>query len=274
LQVGLAHCIATGLLLLAASPRRIAWASRSRSSAMAASKLRKRASSALIIRTPPASPLRAIHAANQAGRPAADHHPTHPAMLPTIAPAGRVTPGGIPPSNVSLPRQVPEEAKIFSAPCGGSYCSNESLALTPPARRAHRRAVPCRVDCGGPEWRGSGPFATRPARPSANASGRTPVALLAWFCSACNVSARACSRLVDRFGSHYTPKHGSRLNMAEPELGVLSDQCLDRRIPDQQTLTEEVAALEDRRNKKRVKADWQFTAADARVKLNRLYPAM
>jgi hypothetical protein len=68
--------------------------------------------------------------------------------------------------------------------------------------------------------------------------------------------------------------HGRWLNMAESELSVLSDQCLDRRIPDKQTLTEEVAALEDSRNKKCVKADWQFSTADARVKLKRLYPAM
>jgi hypothetical protein len=81
-------------------------------------------------------------------------------------------------------------------------------------------------------------------------------------------------RLVERFEWHYTPKHGSWLNMAESELSVLSRQCLDRRIPDKQALTEEVAAWEDSRNKKHVKADWQFTTADARVKLKRLYPAM
>ena len=86
---------------------------------------------------------------------------------------------------------------------------------------------------------------------------------------------RGCARRLDeRIEWHYTPKHGSWLNMAEPELSMLSDQCLDRRIPDKQTLTEEVAALEDPRNKKRVKAGWHFTTADARVKLNRLYPAM
>jgi hypothetical protein len=62
--------------------------------------------------------------------------------------------------------------------------------------------------------------------------------------------------------------------MAESELNVLSGQCLDRRIPDRQTLTEEVAAWEDSHNKKHVKTDWQFTTADARVKLKRLYPAM
>jgi hypothetical protein len=87
-------------------------------------------------------------------------------------------------------------------------------------------------------------------------------------------AAAEARRLVERFEWHYTPKHGSWLNMAESELSVLSGQCLDRRIPDKQTLTEEVAAWEDSRNKKHVKADWQFTTADARVKLKRLYPAM
>jgi uncharacterized small protein (DUF1192 family) len=62
--------------------------------------------------------------------------------------------------------------------------------------------------------------------------------------------------------------------MAESELSVLSTQCLDRRIADKQTLTEEVAAWEVGRNKNHAKADWQFTAADARIKLKRLYPAL
>ena len=79
-------------------------------------------------------------------------------------------------------------------------------------------------------------------------------------------------RLVERFEWHYTPKHGSWLNMAESELGALSSQCLDRRIPDKETLIEEVAAYG--RNKNHTKADWQFTTADARVKLKRLYPAL
>ena len=60
--------------------------------------------------------------------------------------------------------------------------------------------------------------------------------------------------------------------MAESELAVLSTQCLDRRIPDKKELTEEVAAWEERRNKYHTKANWQFTTADARVKLARLYP--
>jgi uncharacterized small protein (DUF1192 family) len=81
-------------------------------------------------------------------------------------------------------------------------------------------------------------------------------------------------RLVERFEWHYTPKHGSWLDMAESELGVLSFQCLDRRIQDQQMLKEEVEAWEADRNKKHAKADWRFTTENARVKLKRLYPAL
>ena len=81
-------------------------------------------------------------------------------------------------------------------------------------------------------------------------------------------------RLVERFEWHYTPKHGSWLNMAESELGALSSQCLDRRIADKETLIGEVTAWENSRNKNHTKADWQFTTADARVKLKRLYPAI
>jgi len=81
-------------------------------------------------------------------------------------------------------------------------------------------------------------------------------------------------RLIERFEWHYTPKHGSWLDMAESELSVLSSQCLDRRIPDQQVLKEEVEAWEADRNTKHAKANWQFTTADARVKLKRLYPAL
>jgi hypothetical protein len=62
--------------------------------------------------------------------------------------------------------------------------------------------------------------------------------------------------------------------MAESELGVVSSQCLDRRIPDKQTPIEEVAAWEDDRNKNHAKADWQFTTANARIKLKRLYPTL
>jgi DDE superfamily endonuclease len=79
-------------------------------------------------------------------------------------------------------------------------------------------------------------------------------------------------RLVERFEWHYTPKHGSWLNLAESELGVLSSQCLDRRMSDKGFLTGEVAAWEANRNKKHTKANWRFTTEGARVKLKHLYP--
>jgi hypothetical protein len=81
-------------------------------------------------------------------------------------------------------------------------------------------------------------------------------------------------RLVERFEWHYTPKHGSWLDMAESELGVLSGQCLDRRIPDKQSLIDEVDAWQQKRNHNHTKADWQFTTADAPNKLKRPYPAL
>jgi hypothetical protein len=81
-------------------------------------------------------------------------------------------------------------------------------------------------------------------------------------------------RLVERFEWHYTPKHGSWLNLAESELGVLSSQCLDRRIPDKQTLADEIAAWERDRNAHQTKSDWRFTTKDARIKLRRLYPSV
>ncbi|QFY43981.1 hypothetical protein F6R98_16205 [Candidatus Methylospira mobilis] len=81
-------------------------------------------------------------------------------------------------------------------------------------------------------------------------------------------------RLVERFEVHHTPRHGSWLDMAESELSVLSSQCLDRRIPDRQTLTDEIATWEADRNKNNAKADWQFTIDDARIKLKHLYPVI
>jgi hypothetical protein len=84
--------------------------------------------------------------------------------------------------------------------------------------------------------------------------------------------AAQARRLVERFEWHYTPKHGSWLDMAESELGVLTSQCLDRRIGDQNVLTHQVGAWQDHRNKHHAKANWHFTTDDARVKLKRLYP--
>ncbi len=81
-------------------------------------------------------------------------------------------------------------------------------------------------------------------------------------------------RIADRLEIHHTPKHGSWLNMAEIELGVLSKQCLDRRIPDQPTLTRCVALWQLERNSAQISVDWRFTTADARIKLKRLYPSI
>jgi DDE superfamily endonuclease len=81
-------------------------------------------------------------------------------------------------------------------------------------------------------------------------------------------------RLIERFELHYTPKHGSWLNMAETELSVLATQCLDRRIPDPTTLSQEVAAWESQRNTAKCRVDWRFTTHDARIKLKRLYPSI
>lgn len=81
-------------------------------------------------------------------------------------------------------------------------------------------------------------------------------------------------RLAERLEIHYTPKHGSWLNMAEIELSVLKGQCLDRRIPDMATMQAAVAAWTTDRNNSSRKINWQFTTADARIKLKRLYPQL
>jgi hypothetical protein len=79
-------------------------------------------------------------------------------------------------------------------------------------------------------------------------------------------------RLIEKLEIHYTPKHGSWLNMAETELGILGRQCLNRRLADRPRLTKEVAAWERDRNEMECRVDWQFTTAKARIKLKRLYP--
>ncbi len=80
-------------------------------------------------------------------------------------------------------------------------------------------------------------------------------------------------RLKARFEFHYTPKHASWLDIAECEFSALSRQCLNRRIPDMETLTSEVEAWVEKRNQSKVKIDWRFTTADARIKLRKLYPS-
>jgi transposase len=86
--------------------------------------------------------------------------------------------------------------------------------------------------------------------------------------------AAEARRIIDKLEIHYTPKHGSWLNMAEIEFSVLQRQCLKARIPDQETLTEKVAAWENRRNASGSTVHWRFTTDDARIKLHRLYPAI
>lgn len=101
-----------------------------------------------------------------------------------------------------------------------------------------------------------------------NLSTHTPAAFYEAF------EPAEAQRLARRFEWHYTPKHGSWLNVAEMELSVLARQCLDRRIPDFATLVRESSTWEHKRNAAVVKVDWQFTTADARVKLRRLYPSI
>ena len=81
-------------------------------------------------------------------------------------------------------------------------------------------------------------------------------------------------RIAQRLEIHYTPKHGSWLNMAEIELGVLARQCLDRRIPDREVLAQETGAWQERRNRDGIRVDWRFTTQDARIKLKSLYPSI
>jgi hypothetical protein len=101
-----------------------------------------------------------------------------------------------------------------------------------------------------------------------NLNTHTPASLYEAFAPA---EAR---RIAERLEIHYTPKHGSWLNIAEIELAVLRGQCLDRRIEDQALLTAEVAAWNRDRNAAGRGVDWRFTTEDARIKLKHLYPSI
>lgn len=81
-------------------------------------------------------------------------------------------------------------------------------------------------------------------------------------------------RIIEKLEIHYTPKHGSWLNMAEIELSVLHRQCLKARIPDRETMIQKIAAWEARRNAHESTIHWRFTTEDARIKLHRLYPSI
>lgn len=101
-----------------------------------------------------------------------------------------------------------------------------------------------------------------------NLNTHTPASLYERF------KPERAKRIVDRLEIHYTPAHGSWLNMAEIELSVLSRQCLGRRLGKKATLVKEVAAWQQRRNGHRAGVSWRFTTADARIKLKRLYPSI
>jgi transposase len=101
-----------------------------------------------------------------------------------------------------------------------------------------------------------------------NLNTHTPASLYEAF------EPEEAKRLADKLEIHYTPKHGSWLNMAEIELSVLSRQCLDRRVPDFETLEVEVAAWQERRDTAGGKIEWRFRTEDARIKLERLYPSL
>lgn len=100
-----------------------------------------------------------------------------------------------------------------------------------------------------------------------NLNTHTPAALYEAF------EPAEARRIARRLEFHYTPKHGSWLNMVEIEISVLSDQCLDRRIPDIHTLRREASAWQTARNERHVTVHWTFTTEDARAKLERLYPS-
>ena len=81
-------------------------------------------------------------------------------------------------------------------------------------------------------------------------------------------------RILDKIEFHYTPKHGSWLNMAETEISIMNRQCLDRRLDSRSLMAEEVAAWEDERNARKARIHWTFTLAVARQKLRKLYPSI
>ena len=101
-----------------------------------------------------------------------------------------------------------------------------------------------------------------------NLNTHTPAALYEVF------EPAEARRLAEKLELHYTPKHGSWLNMAEIEFSILSRQCLDRRIGSQAELAREVAAWQAKRNGREVGINWRFTTADARIKLKHLYPSI
>jgi hypothetical protein len=112
------------------------------------------------------------------------------------------------------------------------------------------------------------PAATKIVAVMDNLNTHRPAALYEAF------EPKEARRILERLEIHYTPKHGSWLNMAETELSILTRQCLDRRIGEIGVLTSEVAAWQTHRNQQKSKTNWRFTTANARIKLKRLYPSI
>ena len=170
-----------------------------------------------------------------------------------------------------LGTRVGRVAREDSAYGRGGVC-NVFLAIEPLAGWRHvavterrtRRDWACFMREGADRY----PDAERIVVVLDNLNTHGPAAFYAAFPPA---QARA---LVRRFAFHHTPPHGSWLNIAAIELSVLDRQCLDRRLPDRDALAAETAAWTARRNAAGVTVQWQFTTADARTKLTRLYPAL
>lgn len=156
---------------------------------------------------------------------------------------------------------------VLASTYGVYYAVNRGMSkhiplyLTPEQRSELETLIKCVVDDDYPE-------AESVVVVCDNLAAHGPACLYATFAPA---EAR---RIAAKIEWHYTPEHGSWLNMAECELSVLARQCLKRRTKDIETLAREAACWEQSRNAMQVKVDWQFTAADARIKLKRLYPIL
>lgn len=151
--------------------------------------------------------------------------------------------------------------------------ANLFMIFEPLAGRRHVRVTERRTkkdwaECVRKMVNGMYPQAERIVLVMDNLNTHTPASLYEAF------PPEEAKRIADRLEIHYTPKHGSWLDIAEIELGILGRQCLDRRIDNAEDLTREIAAWEAKRNARQAKVNWRFTTADARIKLKRLYPSI
>src|SRR5258705_476197 len=174
-------------------------------------------------------------------------------------------------------RAVPAGARVF---CGQKEKKKKPLACFQPPQRRARPALRLLGEKGGGKAKFGHAHVLKELADRYFANAKTVVLVQ----DNLNIHGKGslyeafpaaeARRLVERFEWHYTPKHGSWLDLAESELGVLTSQCLDRRIADKQTLVEQIAAWEHDRNANHTKANWQFSTPNARIKLKHLYPAI